>query len=102
MRRKLKLTYFVAVIWNFSAFDYVVSFTHAVCLFSGSVTVLVLETAQGSCRLLGHGRGKEYTESLGKLKWDSLELRRKYLSWSYCAIFYWDIVTWTPTNFITS
>ena len=78
------------------------SFAHAVCLLSGSVTDLVLEAAKGSCRLLGHGRGKEYTESLGKLKWDSLELRRKYLSWSYCTIFYWDIVTWTPPNFITS
>ena len=51
------------------------------------------QAAKGSCRLLGHVRGKEYTESLGKLKWESLELRRKYLSWSYCAIFYWDIVT---------
>ena len=42
--------------------------------------IYAIESVQRRASRLICGSGKEYTERLGELKWDSLELRRKYLS----------------------
>ena len=42
--------------------------------------IYAIESVQRRASRLICGSGKECTERLGELKWDSLELRRKYLS----------------------
>ena len=42
--------------------------------------IYVIESVQRRASRLICGSGEEYTERLGESKWDSLELRRKYLS----------------------